>query len=92
MADRIQITLDDPAIVEFVRAKVRSGEFASEADAVREMVDAWREEDAEYERWLRVEIAARHDEAVAHPERLIPAEEVMRRLAERRKKREALAS
>ena len=92
MADRIEVTLDDPGTIEFLRSKVRSGEFASEEDAVVNMVAALREEDAEFERWLKVEIRRRHHEAMAHPERLIPLEEVERRLAERRKKREALAS
>jgi Arc/MetJ-type ribon-helix-helix transcriptional regulator len=92
MADRIEVTLEDAKTVEFLRSKVRSGEFVSEADAVRDMVTAWREEDANYEKWLKVEIAARHEEAMTHPERLIPLEELGRRLAERRKKREALAS
>jgi antitoxin ParD1/3/4 len=92
MADRIQVTLDDAKTVEFLRGKVRSGEFASEGDAVREIVAGWREEDAAFETWLKVEIRRRRDEAVAHPEQLIPLEEVERRLAERRKKREALAS
>jgi len=92
MADHIQVTLNDPKTVEFLRSKVRSGEFASEDDAVREMVAAWREEDVAFEKWLKVEIRRRHNEAVAHPERLIPIEEVERRLGIRKKKREALAS
>lgn len=92
MADPIYVTLEDESSIEFLRGKVRSGEFTSEEAAVRELIAAWREEDAAFEKWLKVEIRRRHDEATAHPERLIPLEEVERRLAERRKKREALAS
>src|SRR6185437_14314942 len=92
MADHIQVTLDDPKTVEFLRSKVRSGEFASEDDAVRKMVAAWREEDAAFEKWLKVEIRRRHDEAVAHPERQMAIEEVERRLGIARKNREALVS
>ncbi|HEY5055360.1 MAG TPA: hypothetical protein VII58_04325 [Acidobacteriaceae bacterium] len=92
MADRIEVTLEDTGSIEFLRSKVRRGEFASEADAVREIVEAWRDEDAAYERWLNVEIAARYDDAMVHPERLISAEELEMRLAERRRRREALAS
>jgi antitoxin ParD1/3/4 len=81
MADQIQITLDDPAMVEFVRSKVRSGEFASEEDAVREMVAGWQEEQAEIARWELEVIGPAYDEAVAHPETLIPIEDMERQLA-----------
>lgn len=87
MADQIQITLDDPATVEFVRSKVRSGEFASEAEAVADVLTTWREEDAELRRWEQEVIGAAYDEAIAHPESLIPIEEVERRLAADREER-----
>ncbi len=87
MADRIEVTLEDAKTVEFLRGKVRSGEFASEAEAVREMVAAWQEEDAELRRWEQEVIGAAYDDAVAHPESLIPIEEVERRLAAAREER-----
>jgi Arc/MetJ-type ribon-helix-helix transcriptional regulator len=61
------VTFDDASSVEFLRSKVQSGEFTSEEDAVREMVAARRQEEAAFEKWLKVEIRRRHDEAVADP-------------------------
>ena len=87
MVDRIEVTLEDAKTIEFLRAKVRNGEFASEEDAVREVVAAWREQDAELRRWEQEVIGAAYDEAVAHPESLIPIEEVERRLAAAREER-----
>lgn len=87
MADQIQVTLDDPTTIELLRSKVRSGEYASEADAVREVIAAWRDEQAELERWEHEVIGAAYDEALAHPESLIPIEEVERRLAALRQER-----
>lgn len=80
MADQIQITLDDPAMVEFVRSKVRSGEFASEAEAVADALTAWREGQEELARWEREVIVAAHDRIMADPSSGIPIEEVMQRL------------
>lgn len=87
MADQIQVTLDDPTTIELLRSKVRSGEYASEADAVREVIAAWREEQTELERWEREVVGAAYDEALAHPESLIPIEEVEQRLAALRQER-----
>ncbi|HXE06425.1 MAG TPA: hypothetical protein VN612_00930 [Acidobacteriaceae bacterium] len=87
MADQIQVTLDDPKTVEFLRSKVRSGEFASEDDAVRKILAEWQIEDAELRRWEREVIGAAYDDAIAHPETLIPIEELERQLAADREER-----
>src|SRR6185312_236127 len=76
MADQIQVTRDDPKTVEFLRSKVRSGEFASEDDAVSKILAEWQIEDAELRRWEREVIGAAYDDAIAHPETLIPIEEL----------------
>lgn len=90
--DRIHITLEDEATVEFVRSKVRSGEYASEADVVREVLLMFQEEQAELDRWVREVILPRIDATEADPSSLIPIEQVKANLAERRRRRTALAS
>lgn len=72
-----------------VRAKVASGDYASESEVIREGLRALEARDEAVERWLRTEVVATYDEMKAHPERGIPAEEVRanieRLYAERRK-------
>jgi antitoxin ParD1/3/4 len=83
----IHVTLSDEAAVEFVRGKVKSGEYASEADVVREGVAALQEEEAELERWLREVAGRRYDSYHANPSSGIPIDDVERRLSERRRQR-----
>lgn len=90
--DRIEITLEDEAIIEFVRGKVRSGEYASENDVVRNALLMIQEEQADFELWLKEVILPRYDAAQADPSSLIPIEQVEANLAERRRRRAALAS
>jgi putative addiction module CopG family antidote len=72
-----------------VRAKVASGDYASESEVIREGLRALEARDEAVERWLRTEVVATYEEMKAHPERGIPAEEVRanieRMYAERRK-------
>jgi Arc/MetJ-type ribon-helix-helix transcriptional regulator len=88
MADgRIHIMLEDEAIVEFVRSKVRSGEYASESDVIKESVAALQDKDCEVERWLREVGVPIYDRMKADPSSAIPIEQVERHLEERRKRR-----
>jgi putative addiction module CopG family antidote len=72
-----------------VRAKVASGDYASESEVIREGLRALEARDEAVERWLRTEVVATYEEMKAHPESGIPAEEVRanieRMYAERRK-------
>jgi putative addiction module CopG family antidote len=72
-----------------VRAKVASGDYASESEVIREGLRALEARDEAVERWLRTEVVVTYEEMKAHPERGIPAEEVRanieRMYAERRK-------
>lgn len=86
------VTLTDEATVEFVRSKVRSGEYASEADVVRDVISTWQENEAELESWLKEEIVQRCAELDANPSAGLTVEEVRAHLAEARKRRAALAS
>ena len=76
-------------MVDSVRAKVASGDYASESEVIREGLRALEARDEAVERWLRTEVVVTYEEMKAHPERGIPAEEVRanieRMYAERRK-------
>jgi antitoxin ParD1/3/4 len=90
--DPIRVTLTDEATIAFVRAKVRSGEYASEADVVRDCVALLREDEAELESWLKDVGATRYDAFHADPSSAMTADELEARRAERRARRTALAS
>lgn len=76
-------------MAESVRARVASGDYASESEVIREGLRALEARDEAVERWLRTEVVATYEEMKAHPERGIPAEEVRanieRMYAERRR-------
>jgi antitoxin ParD1/3/4 len=85
--DSISITLTDEATVEFVRAKVRSGEYASEADVVREGLDVLKQENEERERWEREVLLPAYERYKSDPSTGVPIEEVQRRIETRRRER-----
>jgi antitoxin ParD1/3/4 len=63
-----------------VKAKVASGEYATESEVIRDGLRALQARDAAIERWLRDEVAKSYDEYAADPSIGIPAGEVMARL------------
>lgn len=69
-------------MAEMVRAKVASGEYASESEVIRDGLRALQARDQALEKWLRTEVAAAYDEAKADPSSLLSSEEVQERLAE----------
>ena len=79
MTNAIGITLPHD-IAEMVKAKVASGEYATESEVIRDGLRALRARDAAVENWLRDEVAKTYDAHEAHPEAAIPAEDVMPRL------------
>jgi Arc/MetJ-type ribon-helix-helix transcriptional regulator len=85
--DRIEITLEGEAIVEFLRGKVRSGEYASVADVVRDSVEAMREELRERERWEQEVLLPAHDRLMADPKSALSFEEVQHSLEAKRRER-----
>jgi Arc/MetJ-type ribon-helix-helix transcriptional regulator len=88
--DPIQFTLTDEAAIEFIRRKVRSGEYASETDVVNEGVMALKDESEERERWEREVVVPAYNRLMADPSSAIPIEEVERHLEERRRQRRQL--
>ena len=63
-----------------VKAKVASGEYASESEVIRDGLRTLQARDAALENWLRGEVAKSYDEFAADPSIGIPAGEVMVRL------------
>ena len=63
-----------------VKAKVASGDYATESEVIRDGLRALLARDAAMERWLREEVAASYDDHKAHPEKAIPASEVRARI------------
>jgi Arc/MetJ-type ribon-helix-helix transcriptional regulator len=68
-------------IAEALRAKVRSGAFASESEAIREAIRALSARDEAVDHWLRQEVGAAYDAIVEDPTRAVPADQVRARLA-----------
>ena len=63
-----------------VKAKVTSGEYASESEVIRDGLRTLQARDAALESWLHGEVAKSYDEFAADPSIGIPAGEVMARL------------
>ncbi|MGO9008155.1 MAG: type II toxin-antitoxin system ParD family antitoxin [Beijerinckiaceae bacterium] len=63
-----------------VKAKVASGEYATESEVIRDGLRALQARDAAIEKWLRDEVAKSYDEHAADPSIAIPAGEVMAHL------------
>ena len=63
-------------MAEMVKAKVASGEYASESEVIRDGLRTLIARDAAIERWLVEEVAPAYDEMKAHPERALSIEEV----------------
>jgi putative addiction module CopG family antidote len=63
-----------------VKAKVASGEYATESEVIRDGLRALIARDAAMESWLRDEVAKTYDAHEADPSRAIPADQVMERI------------
>jgi len=63
-----------------VKAKVASGEYATESEVIRDGLRTLQARDAAIEKWLQGEVAKSYDEYTADPSTAIPADEVMNRL------------
>jgi putative addiction module CopG family antidote len=68
-------------MAEALRERVRSGEYASESEVIREGLRALFARDQAIEAWLRDEVAAAYDAVVADPARAVTAQRVRARLA-----------
>jgi putative addiction module CopG family antidote len=82
----LSITLPED-LAEMVKAKVQSGEYASESEVVQDSLHAMFNDtglnlhhDPEIERWLREEVVPTLREVDAHPEQLLTVDEVSQRI------------
>ena len=67
-------------MADMVRAKVSSGEYASESEVIRDGLRALQARDRALEKWLRTEVAAAYDEMKADPSKGLSSEEVLEAL------------
>ena len=72
----ISITLPHE-MAAMVKAKVASGEYATESEVVRDGLRTLMARDAALENWLRGEVAKSYDEQANDPSIGIPADDVM---------------
>jgi antitoxin ParD1/3/4 len=77
---QFSITLPNE-MAETVRAKVASGEYATESEVIRDGLRAMMARDKAVEAWLKTEVAAACDALRATPSRAMPAANVRARLA-----------
>lgn len=64
-----------------VRAKVASGQYATESEVIRDGLRVLLARDSAVEKWLREDVAAAYDALEADPTRTVSVEEVRARLA-----------
>jgi putative addiction module CopG family antidote len=72
-----------------VRAKVASGEYATESEVIRDGLRALMGRDEAVEAWLRKEVASAYDALKKTPGRAVTAAKVRQRLAEAQRKTKA---
>lgn len=68
-------------MAQLVRAKVESGEYASESEVIRDGLRALQTHERALEAWLREDVAAAYDAMKADPSRAVSAEKVRASLA-----------
>lgn len=70
-------------MAQMVKDKVASGEYATESEVIRDGLRTLAARDEAVERWLREEVVATLEDARAHPERLLTADQVRKNLTNR---------
>ena len=77
---QFSVTLPNKMAAE-VRAKVASGDYASESEVIREGLRALQARDRALETWLRQDVAAAYDAIKADPARARSGQDVRNALA-----------
>lgn len=77
---QFSVTLPNEMAAE-VRAKVASGDYASESEVIREGLRALQARDRALETWLRQDVAAAYDAIKADPARARSSQDVRNALA-----------
>jgi antitoxin ParD1/3/4 len=73
-------------MAQLLRARVASGEYASESEVIRDGLRALEARDKAIEDWLTREVATAYDALKADPNRALNADQVRQHLAEKRKR------
>ena len=68
-------------MAEMVRAKVDTGEYASESEVIRDGLRALQAHERALDRWLRDQVAPAYDAMKADPSRAVSVEKVRASLA-----------
>ena len=69
-----------------VRAKVASGEYASESEVIRDGLRVLMARDRAIDRWLREQVGPAYDALKADPSRAVTATQIRARLAAEQKR------
>ncbi|NMF88166.1 ribbon-helix-helix domain-containing protein [Aromatoleum petrolei] len=77
---QMSITLPND-MADVVKAKVRTGEYASESEVIRDGLRALMARDRAVEAWLHNEVGPAYDALKADPTRAVTADQVRARLA-----------
>lgn len=77
---QMSITLPND-MADVVKAKVRSGEYASESEVIRDGLRALMARDRAVESWLHSQVGPAYDALRADPSRAVSADDVRARLA-----------
>jgi putative addiction module CopG family antidote len=70
-------------MAEMVKAKVASGEYATESEVIRDGLRTLAARDVAVERWLNDDVAAAYDAYKANPEKTVPIGEALLQLKRR---------
>ncbi|MDY0270676.1 ribbon-helix-helix domain-containing protein [Desulfuromonas acetexigens] len=82
---QISITLPND-MADMVKAKVRTGEYASESEVIRDGLRVLMARDRAVESWLHNQVGPSYDALKADPSRAVTADQVRARLATERAK------
>jgi putative addiction module CopG family antidote len=80
MATQLNITLPEE-LAAFVRARVASGQYASESEVIQDGIEELIDRERPLEKWLRTEVVAAYDAMEADPARGRSIEDVQETLA-----------
>jgi putative addiction module CopG family antidote len=77
---QLSITLPNE-MAEAIKTKVRSGEYATESEVIREGLRALLNRDRDIESWLQNEVGVAYDALKSNPSRAVTADQVRELLA-----------
>ena len=77
---QLSITLPNE-MAEAIKSKVRSGEYATESEVIREGLRALLNRDRAIESWLQNEVGVAYDALKSNPSRAVTVDQVRERLA-----------